>query len=269
MRRPAFAARPARAFHHHEGLRATPAPAPAAASTPACAPTSAFARSLPPLHCVAAADVPPTPWKNGGGRTRELLRLPPDAKDDWALRISLADIDADGPFSPFAGVQRWFAVLEGAGVRLSWHDAEGTPRRLVAQTAAAPPLRFDGADAPDCRLLDGPTRDLNLMTREGAAAAMLVPATFDKPCAWADGLRGVFALRPLKLLRGHGAGRTPPGDAVALPLGAHTLAWSDGADTSTWWLAPPTAFEPASAHTAVPAYWIVAKSDAAPPERRS
>jgi environmental stress-induced protein Ves len=34
------------------------------------------------------------------------------------LRISVAEITRDGPFSAFAGVQRWFAVLEGAGVML-------------------------------------------------------------------------------------------------------------------------------------------------------
>ena len=65
------------------------------------------------LRCDA---VEPQSWKNGGGLTRELLAWP--ARDGWALRISVADIRADGPFSAFAGVDRWFAVLEGNGVRL-------------------------------------------------------------------------------------------------------------------------------------------------------
>jgi environmental stress-induced protein Ves len=34
------------------------------------------------------------------------------------LRISVAAITRDGPFSAFAGVQRWFAVLRGDGVML-------------------------------------------------------------------------------------------------------------------------------------------------------
>lgn len=111
-----------------------------------------------------AADVPPQAWRNGGGRTRELLAWPPGV--DWRLRISLADIDADGPFSAFAGVQRWFAVIEGAGVVLALADGE---RRL---TTASPPLGFDGTEAPGCRLVNGPTRDLNLMLRGGARGVM-------------------------------------------------------------------------------------------------
>ena len=35
-----------------------------------------------------------------------------------ALRISVADIEAHGPFSNFEGVDRWFGVLQGEGVRL-------------------------------------------------------------------------------------------------------------------------------------------------------
>ena len=61
---------------------------------------------------VALADVPPTAWKNGGGVTRELLAWPPG--DDWQVRISVAEITADGPFSSFPGVARWFSVLEAA-----------------------------------------------------------------------------------------------------------------------------------------------------------
>ena len=98
------------------------------------------------LKIVRFDDVTPQPWKNGGGVTRELLRLP--ATGDWNLRISLADIAADGPFSAFEGVERWFAVIEGNGVRLDWNGRE----RLMDMSAW--PLCFDGADAPGCRLLD-------------------------------------------------------------------------------------------------------------------
>jgi environmental stress-induced protein Ves len=114
-------------------------------------------------HCVIlCADVPPQPWRNGGGLTRELLAWPPG--DGWRLRISVAEICADGPFSVFAGVRRWFAVLEGAGVALT---VDGTPHH---QTRTDPPLAFDGGAHTDCRLLAGPTRDLNLMLR-GAGPA--------------------------------------------------------------------------------------------------
>ena len=90
--------------------------------------------------------MPPTPWRNGGGRTRTLWTWPADCVDDaWQLRVSLADIDADGPFSAFPGVQRWFAVLQGAGVRL---QLPAGPQVLGLHSS---PLQFDGALAPGCR----------------------------------------------------------------------------------------------------------------------
>ena len=106
---------------------------------------------------VRAADVPALPWKNGGGVSRDLLCWPDAAA--WLVRVSLADIDADGPFSDYPGVQRWFAVVEGKGVELDFGN-----RRHMQRVGDAP-LAFDGAEAPGCRLLDGRTRDLNLMLR--------------------------------------------------------------------------------------------------------
>lgn len=114
---------------------------------------------------IAAAQVAAQPWRNGGGVTRELFTAPAGA--DWRLRISLADIERDGPFSPFPGVRRHFAVLSGAGVALRFGEGPWQTQR-----ASDPPLAFDGAAAPDCRLLDGPTRDLNLMLRDGLEGGM-------------------------------------------------------------------------------------------------
>ena len=133
---------------------------------------------------VLADAVPATLWRNGGGSTRELLTRPSNA--DWRLRISLADIERDGPFSNFPGTQRWFAVVAGAGVRLRFASSE----HIVTADSAA--LRFDGAAAPECELLDGSTRDLNLMLREGSAALQRVQpeATWDD--AFAE--RGLFTL---------------------------------------------------------------------------
>lgn len=130
---------------------------------------------------IDAAHVPPQPWKNGGGVTRELLRWPAeDAGGDaghWRLRLSVADIAADGPFSAFPGVVRWFAVLAGEGVVLSLPDGERTLR------PGDPPLRFDGAAAPGCRLLAGPTVDLNLML-QGLDGELRPACKGDTPPAW-------------------------------------------------------------------------------------
>lgn len=106
-------------------------------------------------------EVAATPWRNGGGVTRELLAWP--SASDWALRISVAEVARDGPFSSFPGVQRWFAVLSGSGVRLT---VAGEVREL---TAGSPPFQFDGGVDTGCQLLAGPTRDFNLMLRRGTA----------------------------------------------------------------------------------------------------
>lgn len=113
---------------------------------------------------ISAQDVAPQRWKNDGGWTRELLAWP--HLSDWVLRISIADIEADGPFSAFAGVQRWFAVVGGAGVRLYEYEL-----RVGDEL-----LSFDGALAPDCELIAGPTRDFNLMHRRGRGRLTVAPA---------------------------------------------------------------------------------------------
>lgn len=105
-------------------------------------------------------DVPPTPWRNGGGVTRELLAWP--RQDAWDVRISVAEVASDGPFSRFDEVTRWLAILRGAGVRL---QRRGGPQRL---TPDDPPMWFYGESPVDCELLDGPVRDLNLMVRNAA-----------------------------------------------------------------------------------------------------
>lgn len=154
--------------------------------------------------CIHSDAVAPQPWRNGGGRTRELLAWPPGVP--WRLRVSVADIDADGPFSAFPGVTRWFAVLDGAGVALTLGPAE---HRL---TPASAPVAFDGAAAPGCRLLDGPTRDLNLMLRgvRGTLQRAAPGVAWAEPWPW----RGVFSA---------GAARLRDGGGADLDLAAFTL----------------------------------------------
>ena len=65
---------------------------------------------------VRLEDVFATPWRNGGGVTRELAAWPQAA--DWTWRMSVAEVGQSGAFSIFDGVDRWFAVLAGSGVQL-------------------------------------------------------------------------------------------------------------------------------------------------------
>jgi environmental stress-induced protein Ves len=124
---------------------------------------------------VSLAQVPASPWRNGGGVTRELLAWPSPA--DWQVRISVADVEGDGPFSAFPGIARWFAVLEGAGVRLAFDDAQHE------LTPASAPLHFDGGRAVRCRLLQGATRDFNLMAPPGRARLRRLAGSEKVDCA--------------------------------------------------------------------------------------
>lgn len=114
------------------------------------------------------AQLQPTPWKNGGGSTREIASWPPGAgleAFDW--RVSIATIAAGGPFSVFAGVDRTIMLLEGDGVQL--RAAEGSlDHRLDTPFA---PFAFSGDVALDCTLLGGASNDFNVMSRRARCDA--------------------------------------------------------------------------------------------------
>jgi environmental stress-induced protein Ves len=109
-------------------------------------------------------DVMPSPWRNGGGTTRELIAWPEATA--WLWRTSVAEVAQSGLFSSFVGVQRWFAVLEGDGVCLTVDNC------LHMLTHGDPPLAFDGAAITSCELLGGATQDFNLMVKNGTSARM-------------------------------------------------------------------------------------------------
>lgn len=105
-------------------------------------------------------------WKNGAGWTSEIIRVP-DA-DDWDWRLSIAEIETDAPFSAFPGVERELVLLSGNGLRLRFEDD--------ASHDLLPPhdrLRFAGERAAFGELVDGPTRDFNLMWKREAVNAQL------------------------------------------------------------------------------------------------
>jgi hypothetical protein len=182
------------------------------------------------MKLVRCEAIEPQPWRNGGGLTRELLAWP--SRDAWALRISVADIRADGPFSAFAGVDRWFAVLEGAGVVL------GLPAGRRSVQIADAPLAFRGEAAPHCELLDGPTRDLNLMLRRDAGRGRMQRAQAGEEVAPHTRFRALFSADALML-------QVDGSDALRLP--AFALAWDAGPALGRWRIA---------ADAPVRAWWI-------------
>jgi len=156
---------------------------------------------------VRTAEVASQPWRNGGGVTRPLHVSP--RGDRWQVRVSVADVSANGPFSRFPGVQRWFAVLDGAGVVLTIGSTEHP------LDVASDAFSFRGDVAVRCRLVDGPTRDLNLMLN-GVPGSMrrVVAAEAWRPEGRECGLYATTA--------GRCDATTPDEDA---PMPAHALRW--------------------------------------------
>jgi len=159
----------------------------------------------------AIDDVPPVPWANGAGTTRELVgyersaRLSPAGTPHW--RLSIATLERPGPFSPLPGVDRTF-LLVGADATLSvdekvheLHDGDALWFRgdqdvvLVSLSATCHAVnlmsaRAEGATAPRLHagLADGATLAVALEDTadvarfdllepaEGAAPAVALPA---------------------------------------------------------------------------------------------
>jgi uncharacterized protein len=102
------------------------------------------------------------PWKNGGGTTRDIVVSPPAASletFDW--RLSLAQVDRDGPFSRFDNVDRTLVLLSGA---MTLHERD---RRI--DLVRNEPFSFEGERAIEATVAGGSTLDFNVMTRRGRA----------------------------------------------------------------------------------------------------
>lgn len=119
-----------------------------------------------PTRRILTTEIEATPWKNGGGVTREIATGGrPDGDAGWGWRVSLAEVAQDGPFSVFPETDRVIAVIDGKGMDLVSPDG-GTLALEPFQ-----PVRFAGEAPFDGRLRHGPVRDLNVMVKRGEFTA--------------------------------------------------------------------------------------------------
>src|SRR6202453_312619 len=116
------------------------------------------------MQIVRQSQFKASPWKNGGGITHEAMRVPERGTFRW--RVSIAHIDASGPFSDFAGYARTMVLLRGSGVALKLSDGSQRIMRAAGDVA-----QFNGALGVECTLLNGPCVDLNLMTAHAMGPA--------------------------------------------------------------------------------------------------
>jgi environmental stress-induced protein Ves len=125
------------------------------------------------------------PWKNGAGTTTEIAIDPPgaDVAGRFRWRLSIADVERSGPFSAFPGYDRTIMVIAGRGMELA--VGERLPHRLDRPFE---PFVFSGETPAECRLVQGPIRDFNLMVERSSARSRLqvlhldaAPRLFDAP----------------------------------------------------------------------------------------
>jgi environmental stress-induced protein Ves len=113
------------------------------------------------------------PWKNGGGTTRDIAVSPSGASlDTFDWRLSLAQVDRDGPFSRFDNVDRTLVLLSGA---MTLHERD---RRI--DLVRNEPFTFAGECAIEATVGGGSTLDFNVMTRRGRASHTARRESFGK-----------------------------------------------------------------------------------------
>ena len=107
------------------------------------------------IRLLTPADYVAMPWANGRGTTTELLReTGPDG--GLLLRLSMASVVEDGPFSIFPGVERNLTVISGPGFDLLG-DVRITAAPLV-------PVAFPGDVRMAAAGVTAPSDDFNVMT---------------------------------------------------------------------------------------------------------
>lgn len=98
------------------------------------------------------------PWKNGAGLTTEIARGQVRSKgEDWAWRVSVADVGASGPFSTFPGIDRTSCVIEGDGMDLRFDDGS------TLALDPGQPADYDGGANVTGTLRTGSVRNFNVM----------------------------------------------------------------------------------------------------------
>lgn len=123
-----------------------------------------------------------TPWKNSLGETTELAINNGGSLTKFDWRLSMAKVTQDGVFSNFSGYYRQLILIEGNGIELSHRNLSA-----LESTSSEPPspeliltdklnnqlamAEFDGGNATEGKLLDGPIIDFNIITNRDAVTS--------------------------------------------------------------------------------------------------
>ncbi len=105
-----------------------------------------------------------TPWKNGKGTTRQIIRYPEDSTlDDFIFRVSIASVTETGPFSSYPKIDRSLAVLEGSDLELNLNN------KIILFIPQNTIIHFDGVDKAVVTACQNDVLDFGVMSRQGLA----------------------------------------------------------------------------------------------------
>lgn len=131
------------------------------------------------------ADYIRQPWANGRGITTELYRI--EQNGTLLLRLSMATVTEDGPFSLFPGIERNLTVLTGPGFTLTSDTFRLDARPLI-------PIAFAGDVAVAATNVTAPSTDFNVMTARSLPRPVVRVVSLATLPAIAQ--RAIFALVP-------------------------------------------------------------------------
>ncbi len=137
------------------------------------------------IRHLTPADYVSMPWANGRGTTVEMLRA---TRPDGAvlLRLSMASVAEDGPFSSFPGIERNLTVISGPGF-----DLLGKARITAAPLM---PVAFPG-DVPMAAVnVTAPCDDFNVMTDRAMPLPEVRVETDTEIAPPSEGRLALFAL---------------------------------------------------------------------------
>jgi len=161
------------------------------------------ASSVPDFQLLVPDRYIEIPWKNGEGVTRDIFLFPEGSgHDSFDVRISLAPITRNGPFSSFPGIERTITRLSTNSLALVFDDGRTVP------LARLEPVTFDSVLAPHSVLGEGSAEVINIMTRRGrwSAHVRVLSGPFEDNPAPPDGsLVLVYAVKGSWLATGPAA----------------------------------------------------------------
>lgn len=109
------------------------------------------------------------PWRNGRGFTLEIAREPATG-ENFAWRLSLADIDEAGDFSAYPGYRRALILVAGERLHLRFR---GRGNRILDPARRG--TRFEGDWETHCAIPRGRCTDLSLIVRKGSGVIVRAP----------------------------------------------------------------------------------------------